>query len=110
MDVVSIPAHAVRRQGDSEEFKFFIPFLDNGDVGMINYLEEVLNKKYIDKYEYGLLIRKKKDLKADNKHMILNSGIAVERASLGSVFGKISEDPTIYVILMKAKEHIMILS
>lgn len=85
---IYIPAHAVRRQGDSEEFKFFIPFLDNGDVGMINYLEEVLNNKYIDKYEYGLLIRKKKDLKADNKHMILNSGIAVERASLGSVFGK----------------------
>ncbi len=85
---IYIPAHAVRRQDESEEFKFFIPFLENGDVGTINYSEEILNNKYVDKYEYGLLIRKKKDLKIDNKHMILNSGIAVERASLGSVFGE----------------------
>lgn len=85
---IYIPAHAVRKQGESEEFKFFIPFLENGDVGMINYSEEILNNKYIDKYEYGLLIRKKKDLRTDNKQMILNSGIVVERASLGSIFGK----------------------
>lgn len=85
---VYIQAHAIRRQNDSEEFKFFIPFLENGEIGMIDYEEEILNNKYIDKYEYGLLIRKKKDLRTDNKHMVLNSGIAVERASLGSVFGK----------------------
>ncbi len=88
---IYIPAHAVRRQGESEEFKFFIPFLENGDVGSINYSEEIVNNQYIDKYEYGMLIRKKKKLQNDNRNnrnMILNSGITVERASLGSVFGK----------------------
>lgn len=85
---VYIPAHAVRRQNHSEEFKFFIPFLEDGEIGLINYEEEILNNEYIDKYEYGLLIRKKKHLRTVTKHMILNSGIAVERASLDNVFGK----------------------
>lgn len=85
---IEIPAYAVRKQSESEEFKFFIPFLDSGEVITIDYLEDVLSNNFISKYEYGLLIRKKKNLKTNNKHMILNSGIAVEQASLGSVFGK----------------------
>ena len=55
-----IPAHSVRRQGELEKFKFFIPFLENGDVGQINYLDEVFTNKYIDKYQYGLFICKKR--------------------------------------------------
>lgn len=85
---IEIPAYAVRKQSESEEFKFFIPFLDSGEVITIDYLEDVLSNNFICKYEYGLLIRKKKNLKTNNKHMILNSGIVVEQASLGSVFGK----------------------
>lgn len=85
---INIPAHSVRKQNESEEFKFFIPFLESGEVKTIDYIEDVLSNKFISKYEYGLLIRKKKNLKAENKHMILNSGIVVEQASLGSVFGK----------------------
>lgn len=85
---IEIPAYAVRKQSESEEFKFFIPFLDSGEVITIDYLEDILSNNFISKYEYGLLIRKKKNMKTNNKHMILNSGIAVEQASLGSVFGK----------------------
>lgn len=85
---INIPAHSVRKQSESEEFKFFIPFLENGEVITIDYLEDVLSNDFISKYEYGLLIRKKKNLKTENKNMILNSGIVVEQASLGSVFGK----------------------
>lgn len=83
----SIPDHSIRRKNDSGDFKFFVPFLEDGKVGTINYLEEVLNDQYISKYEYGLLIRKK-DSKSGNINMILNSGIVVEQASLRSVFGK----------------------
>ena len=85
---INIPAHSARKQIESEEFKFFIPFLESGDVKTIDYIEDVLSNKFISKYEYGLLIRKKKNLEARNKHMILNSGIVVEQASLESVFGK----------------------
>lgn len=83
-----IPAHAVRRKHESEEFKFFVPFSENGDVGMANYENEIRNNAYIDKYEYGILICRKKNLNTVNEDMILNSGIIVERASLSEIFGE----------------------
>lgn len=43
---------------------------------------------YIDKYEYGILICRKKNLNTVNEDMILNSGIIVERASLSEIFGE----------------------
>lgn len=85
---INIPAHSVRKRNESEEFKFFVPFLESGKVKTIDYIEDVMSNKFISKYEYGLLICKTKNLKSKNKHMILNSGIVVERASLGSVFGE----------------------
>lgn len=80
-----IPSHSIRRQGN-EEFKFFIPFFENGEVGKINYLEDVLSNKYIENYEYGMFIHRTKHLYAKSKSMVLNSGIAVERTSLGDIF------------------------
>lgn len=85
---IYIPAHSIRKQNEFEDFRFFIPFLENGEVAIIDYQKDILSDELISKYEYGLLIRKKKNLKSNNKHMILNSGIVVEQASLGSVFGK----------------------
>jgi hypothetical protein len=85
---IYIPAHSIRKQNESEDFRFFIPFLENGEVPIVDYQKDILSDELISKYEYGLLIRKKKNLKSNNKHMILNSGIVVEQASLGSVFGK----------------------
>ena len=82
---ISIPAHAVRKRESMEKFEFFIPFSEKGEVGTIDY-DEILNNEYIDKYEYGLLIRKREN--ADEGNLILNSGISVEKASLGIVFGR----------------------
>ena len=82
---ISIPAHAVRKRESMEKFEFFIPFSEKGEVGTIDY-DEILNNEYIDKYEYGLLIRKREN--ADAGNLILNSGISVEKASLGIVFGR----------------------
>lgn len=81
---LTIPAHYIRKQNENEEFKFFVPFFENGEVGSID-LEEVRSNRYIDRYEYGLLIHRKRGLE-NNKNLILNSGIVVEQASLRSVF------------------------
>ena len=51
-------------------------------------MDDIVSDKYVNNYEYGLLIRRKKNLKTNNKHLILNSGIVVEQASLESIFGK----------------------
>lgn len=82
---ISIPAHAVRKRESMEKFEFFIPFSEKGEVGTIDY-DEILNNEYIDKYEYGLLIRKRENV--DEGDLVLNSGISVEKASVGSVFGR----------------------
>lgn len=85
---INIPAHYVRRQKGFEEFMFFVPFLESGEITTLNYVEDILSNNFISKYEYGLLIRKRKDLTVSNGHLILNSGIAIEQATLESVFGK----------------------
>lgn len=82
---ISIPAHAVRKRESGEKFEFFIPFSEKGEVGTIDY-QEILNNEYIHKYEYGLLIRKRENV--DEGDLVLNSGISVEKASVGSVFGR----------------------
>lgn len=81
-----IPSHSIRRQMVSDEFKFFIPFFENGDVGKIDYVEEVLSNRYTEKYEYGLFIHRTKHLYAESKSIVLNSGIAVEQTSLREIF------------------------
>lgn len=81
-----ILSHSIRREEDFDEFKFFIPFFENGEVGKIDYLEEVLSNEYIEKYEYGLFIHRKKHLYAKNESIVLNSGIAVEGTSLRQIF------------------------
>lgn len=83
---ISVQDHSIRRQNELEEFKFFVPFLENGDIGEINYLEDIYSNKYIEKYEYGLFISKTKDFIAESKSMVLNSGIAVEQTSLREIF------------------------
>lgn len=83
-----IPAHSVRKQYECDGFSFFVPFFENGEIGAINYVDDIVSDKYVNNYEYGLLIRRKKNLKTNNKHLILNSGIVVEQASLESIFGK----------------------
>lgn len=55
-----IPAHCVRRQDECEGFRFFVPFFENGDVGSLDYLNDILSNQYVNSYEYGLLIRNKK--------------------------------------------------
>lgn len=94
---IYIKSHAVRKEIKPENYSFFVPFSESGDISTVNYNEEILNNSYIDKYAYGLLIRNKYDLKAYNTHLVLNSGIAIERASLSSVFGKnIRKNGSIY--------------
>ena len=83
-----IPAHAIRKKNDYGEFKFFIPFYENGEVGKIDYLNDILSNKYVEKYEYGLFIHKTEHLYVNNSSMVLNSGIAVQRTSLRKIFGE----------------------
>ena len=85
--LIEIPSHCIRKDKEAENFQFFIPFKENGKVLNINWEEEVLSKKFIDKYEYGLLIKSKDNSFSDNyDEVILNAGIWVEKASLEELF------------------------
>lgn len=83
-----IKSHSVRKQNEDKEFRFFIPFLENGEVAKVNYEEDIISGRFESEYDYGLLIRKTKNPKSDGKSIILNSGIVVEQASLESIFCK----------------------
>ena len=54
-----IPAHSVRKQYECDGFSFFVPFFENGEIGAINYVDDIVSDKYVNNYEYGLLIRKR---------------------------------------------------
>ena len=82
-----IPAHAIRMQNKKEDFKFFIPFQEDGNIKEINY-SEVVNNQYITEYEYGMLIRRSKNFEIRDNCMILNSGIEVEGASPADLMQK----------------------
>lgn len=91
-----IPAHYIREKSKDDDFKFFIPLTENGDVLEIKY-EEVVSNEYIDKYEYGILIRKESIMGAHNKYVILNAGILVEQANIDNLLnGHISPSTGLY--------------
>lgn len=83
---VCIPAHSVRRKREFEELKFFVPFFEDGEIGDIDYCEEMLSDKYINKYGYGLFIGSDKSLQNSKNELILNSGIIVRHAELKRIF------------------------
>ena len=82
----AIPAHSIRQRSSEEEFKFFVPFLENGEIGEVDYVKDILSNQYMEKYEYGLFIHRTQYLRQKSKSIVLNSGIAVERASLREIF------------------------
>ena len=84
---LEIPAHFIREKSKIEDFKFFIPLTEKGEVLDIDYIE-VSGNRYIEKYEYGILIRKESDIDVQSKHIILNAGILVEQANLTNLFCK----------------------
>lgn len=84
---LEIPAHFIREKSKIEDFKFFIPLTEKGEVLDIDY-KEVSSNRYIEKYEYGILIRKESDIDVQSKHIILNAGILVEQANLINLFCK----------------------
>lgn len=83
-----IESHSIRKQNEDKDFRFFIPFLENGEVATVDYKKDILSGDFENEYDYGLLIRKIKNAKLDSESIILNSGIVVERASLEGLFGK----------------------
>lgn len=85
---IEIRSHSIRKQNENKNFEFFIPFFENGDIIECDYSEEIITKKYIQKYKYGMLIRKRKCLNESSKHLILNSGILIKDCNLWNVFGK----------------------
>jgi Molecular chaperone, HSP90 family len=78
-----LPAHGIRNK--KNDFKFFIPFTESGDILKESY-EKLLTENYMDQYAYGLLIQKHNPGN-NNPFFILNAGILVENSSLESLFG-----------------------
>ena len=60
---------------------------EKGEVLDIDYAE-VSGNRYIEKYEYGILIRKENDMDVQSQHIVLNAGILVEQANLMNLFSK----------------------
>ncbi len=88
--ILHIPAHQVRKNVKESEFKFFIPFTEDGEIVNIDFEQEVANDKFINKYEYGLLIQPCQ-LQKNNNHKLLNAGILVEQTDMSFLFGKYFE-------------------
>lgn len=84
---LEIPAHFIREKSKIDDFKFFIPLTEKGEVLDIDYAE-VSGNRYIEKYEYGILIRKENDMDVQSQHIVLNAGILVEQANLMNLFSK----------------------
>ncbi|BAH07152.1 ATP-binding protein [Clostridium kluyveri] len=86
-ELIEIPAHYIRKNSTVEAFQFFIPFKENGEVLNIHWKEEVLSENFINKYEYGLLIKANLDnMDYNYGEVILNAGIRVEQTSLDALF------------------------
>lgn len=83
---IDLPAYAVRKECENSEFKFFVPFLDDGNIGEIHYCNDILNNEYIKKYDFGILIYNNMNPEYAN-NTILNSGIAIKEVSLSDLFG-----------------------
>ena len=81
---MKIESHAMRRAVAAETFKFFVPFYEDGTIGEANYEQDILSGKYVEKYKYGLLLGKNKENVGNSE--IFNSGIAVEKVSVASLF------------------------
>ena len=79
---LEIPAHYIREVSKNEDFKFFIPLTEKGEILDIDY-EEVISNEYIEKYKYGILIKRGRET---DRHTILNAGILVEQAKIDNLF------------------------
>ena len=86
LDRILIPAYSIRKK-DAHNFNFFIPFKENGDILNIDWEDEVKTENYINKYEYGMLIKSTNSHEPLNQEdkmqgVVLNSGILVRKSSL----------------------------
>lgn len=86
-ETICIPAHQIRKN-TKEELRLFIPFTENGEILNIDYDSEILDKNFIDKYEYGLLIQSHRKQERGINQKVLNAGILVEETDLKFLFGE----------------------
>lgn len=97
--LIQIPAYKIRRQKEAEEFKFFVPFLESGEVGRIDY-EDVRSNAYIEKYEHGIFLYRTENIRDFSREKVLNSGIDVRHGYLDHIIQRpgydISYDKNLY--------------
>lgn len=82
-DICHIPAHRIRQRRQLRRrfspLCLFIPFLDNGTVGRLDWKEDVFSGKFAHQDSQGLLIEL--EPKSNNRNVIvLNSGIAADHS------------------------------
>lgn len=78
---------------NNESCKFFVPFKENGEVPNIDWENEIKTENYIQKHEYGLLIKNQKFQEIE----VLNSGISVRESSLFDIL-EINKESRLYNI------------
>lgn len=82
-----VPAHSIRK-GTTDELKLFVPFMEDGTVGKIEYLKDIRSDAYIQLYKCGLLMKKAENPKKHNPWSVLNAGIRVEHMHSNILLGE----------------------
>jgi len=80
-----IHAYSIRKRNKVNNYSFFVPFKENGDVKNINWESEIITNKYINEYEYGLLVTQNNIYGIHDA--VLNSGILIRQSLLSNIFG-----------------------
>jgi len=74
-----IPAHRVRQKSSKCHTQLFIPFLEDGTVGRLDWEQDVFSGKFISENDYGLLIKLGHHYNPED-NCILNAGIIIGRS------------------------------
>lgn len=90
---IYIPAHSVRRRSvEKQVISLFVPFLENGTVGQLDWEQKVFSGKFVEENDYGLLVTLGRHYSTEDS-AILNAGIVTSyRPQMYSLFDeKLSE-------------------
>ena len=82
-----VPAHSIRKKAN-DELKLFVPFMEDGTVGKVEYLRDIQSDAYIQSYKCGLLMQKSESPKEKSPWSILNAGIRIKHAHPSILIGE----------------------
>jgi len=84
---IHIPAHSVRGKNRQQITSLFVPFLEDGTVGQLDWEQEVFSGKFVEENDYGLLVNLGYRYDAEESG-VLNAGISIgSHSRIVNLFG-----------------------